>query len=147
MPVTAPTTSAAPRSVMLTQYYIDCLSQASYLVGDTSTGLAVVVDPRRDVQEYVDDAAAAGLRITGLINTHFHADFLSGHLESRGRRVPGSATAMRPGPSSRSERWLTGSASFWAMLSWRSCTPPDTPRSRSACWSMSTPATKPPTAS
>jgi hydroxyacylglutathione hydrolase len=82
MPVTAPTTSAAPRSVMrLTQYYIDCLSQASYLVGDTSTGQAVVVDPRRDVQEYVDDAAAAGLRITGLINTHFHADFLSGHLE------------------------------------------------------------------
>jgi uncharacterized membrane protein YfcA/glyoxylase-like metal-dependent hydrolase (beta-lactamase superfamily II)/rhodanese-related sulfurtransferase len=63
------------------QYYLDCLSQASYLIGDTGTGQAVVVDPRRDVQEYLDDAAAAGLRIVGMINTHFHADFLSGHLE------------------------------------------------------------------
>ncbi|HEX2809853.1 MAG TPA: MBL fold metallo-hydrolase [Kineosporiaceae bacterium] len=64
-----------------TQYYLDCLSQASYLIGDTTTGQAVVVDPRRDVGEYLDDAAAAGLRIVGMINTHFHADFLSGHLE------------------------------------------------------------------
>jgi glyoxylase-like metal-dependent hydrolase (beta-lactamase superfamily II)/rhodanese-related sulfurtransferase len=64
-----------------TQYYLDCLSQASYLIGDTTTGQAVVVDPRRDVAEYLDDAAAAGLRIIGMINTHFHADFLSGHLE------------------------------------------------------------------
>jgi glyoxylase-like metal-dependent hydrolase (beta-lactamase superfamily II)/rhodanese-related sulfurtransferase len=41
----------------------------------------VIVDPRRDIQEYLDDAHSAGLRITGMINTHFHADFLSGHLE------------------------------------------------------------------
>jgi hydroxyacylglutathione hydrolase len=68
-------------TMVFTQYYIDCLSQASYLVGDTSTGQAVIVDPRRDVQEYLDDAAAQGLRIIGMINTHFHADFLSGHLE------------------------------------------------------------------
>jgi glyoxylase-like metal-dependent hydrolase (beta-lactamase superfamily II)/rhodanese-related sulfurtransferase len=67
--------------MVFTQYYIDCLSQASYLVGDTSTGQAVIVDPRRDVQEYLDDAAARGLHIVGMINTHFHADFLSGHLE------------------------------------------------------------------
>ena len=64
-----------------TQYYLDCLSHASYLIGDTTTGRAVVVDPRRDVQEYVDDAAAAGLTIELVIETHFHADFLSGHLE------------------------------------------------------------------
>jgi len=63
------------------QHYLDCLSQASYVVGDTGTGQAVVVDPRRDVQEYLDDAAEHGLRIVGVINTHFHADFLSGHLE------------------------------------------------------------------
>ncbi|MFN8084443.1 MAG: MBL fold metallo-hydrolase, partial [Dermatophilaceae bacterium] len=63
------------------QYYLDCLSQASYLVGDETTGQAVVVDPRRDVEEYVADAAAHGLRIVGIINTHFHADFVSGHLE------------------------------------------------------------------
>ncbi len=63
------------------QYYLDCLSQASYLVGDETTGQAVVVDPRRDVEEYVADAAAHGLRIVGIINTHFHAAFVSGHLE------------------------------------------------------------------
>jgi len=64
-----------------TQYYLDCLSQASYLVGDESTGRAIVVDPRRDVDEYVRDAAADGLTIELIIETHFHADFLSGHLE------------------------------------------------------------------
>ncbi len=64
-----------------TQYYLDCLSQASYLIGDETTGRAVVVDPRRDIDEYVDDAKAAGLTIELVIETHFHADFLSGHLE------------------------------------------------------------------
>ena len=63
------------------QYYLDCLSQASYLVGDEGTGRAVVVDPRRDVDVYLDDAAAHGLRIERVIETHIHADFLSGHLE------------------------------------------------------------------
>ncbi len=63
------------------QHYLDCLSQASYLIGDTTTGQAVIVDPRRDVQEYLDDATANGLRIVGVVNTHFHADFVSGHLE------------------------------------------------------------------
>lgn len=77
---TAPDTSR-PSHLHFAQYYVDCLSQASYLVGDTATGQAVVIDPRRDVQEYLEDAAAAGLRIVGVINTHFHADFLSGHLE------------------------------------------------------------------
>ena len=63
------------------QYYLDCLSQASYLIGDETTGRAAVVDPRRDIQEYLDDAAASGLSIDYVIETHVHADFLSGHLE------------------------------------------------------------------
>ena len=63
------------------QYYLDCLSQASYLIGDTTTGRAVIVDPRRDVGDYLSDAEAAGLSIELIIETHFHADFLSGHLE------------------------------------------------------------------
>src|SRR5213076_914973 len=49
--------------------------------GDETTGRAVVVDPRRDVDEYVRDAEAEGLRIERVIETHVHADFLSGHLE------------------------------------------------------------------
>ncbi|HHU09080.1 MAG TPA: MBL fold metallo-hydrolase [Intrasporangiaceae bacterium] len=67
--------------MIFTQYYLDCLSQASYLVADEQTGLAVIVDPRRDVSEYLEDARTAGLAIVGVINTHFHADFVSGHLE------------------------------------------------------------------
>jgi glyoxylase-like metal-dependent hydrolase (beta-lactamase superfamily II)/rhodanese-related sulfurtransferase len=63
------------------QYYLDCLSQASYLVGDEKSGKAVVVDPRRDIEEYLSEAEANGLTIVGVINTHFHADFVSGHLE------------------------------------------------------------------
>ncbi|WP_274919186.1 MBL fold metallo-hydrolase [Streptomyces sp. WZ-12] len=63
------------------QYYLDCLSQASYLIGDQNSGRAVLVDPRRDVDEYLADAEAAGLRIELVIETHIHADFLSGHLE------------------------------------------------------------------
>src|SRR5438552_9264076 len=67
------------------QYYLDCLSQASYLVGDEQTGRAVVVDPRRDVDVYLDDAETHGLRIERVIETHIHADFLSGHLELAAR--------------------------------------------------------------
>jgi glyoxylase-like metal-dependent hydrolase (beta-lactamase superfamily II)/rhodanese-related sulfurtransferase len=63
------------------QYYLGCLSHASYLIGDTSSGRAVVVDPQRDVEQYLRDAEAHGLRIERVIETHLHADFLSGHLE------------------------------------------------------------------
>ncbi|MCC3652365.1 MBL fold metallo-hydrolase [Streptomyces sp. S07_1.15] len=63
------------------QYYLDCLSQASYMIADETTGKAVVVDPRRDVTEYVADAQDRGFTIVGVINTHFHADFIAGHLE------------------------------------------------------------------
>ncbi|GFG53200.1 MBL fold metallo-hydrolase [Mycolicibacterium agri] len=67
--------------MILEQYYIECLSHASYLIGDETTGRAVVVDPRRDITEYLLDARKYGLTIEGVINTHFHADFVSGHLE------------------------------------------------------------------
>jgi hydroxyacylglutathione hydrolase len=63
------------------QYYLGCLSHASYLIGDTTSGRAVVVDPQRDVAQYIADAQANGLTIQHVIETHFHADFLSGHLE------------------------------------------------------------------
>jgi glyoxylase-like metal-dependent hydrolase (beta-lactamase superfamily II)/rhodanese-related sulfurtransferase len=68
-------------TLVFSQYYIDCLSQASYLVGDAATGRAVVIDPRRDVSDYLADAQHDGLTIVGSICTHFHADFVSGHLE------------------------------------------------------------------
>ncbi len=61
------------------QFYLGCLAHASYLVGDG--GDAAVVDPRRDVEEYLADAAAQGLTIKWVLETHLHADFVSGHLE------------------------------------------------------------------
>ncbi|WP_116995818.1 MBL fold metallo-hydrolase [Desertimonas flava] len=67
--------------MIFNQYYLDCLSHASYLIGDESTGRAVVVDPQRDISGYLSDAAAHGLTIELVLETHFHADFLSGHLE------------------------------------------------------------------
>jgi hydroxyacylglutathione hydrolase len=67
--------------MILEQYYIDCLSHASYLIGDETTRRAVVVDPRRDIADYLADADSKGLTIEGVINTHFHADFVAGHLE------------------------------------------------------------------
>ncbi|CAN5784361.1 rhodanese-like domain-containing protein [soil metagenome] len=63
------------------QHYLECLSQASYFIGDPSSGRAVVVDPRRDISPYLASAEVHGLSIDLVIETHFHADFLSGHLE------------------------------------------------------------------
>jgi hydroxyacylglutathione hydrolase len=63
------------------QYELGCLSLFSYLIGDEKTGRAVVIDPQRDVSQYLADADASGLHIERVIETHFHADFLSGHLE------------------------------------------------------------------
>ncbi|MDT5231238.1 MAG: hydroxyacylglutathione hydrolase [Mycobacterium sp.] len=67
--------------MIFTQHYLACLSQGSYLIGDESTGRAVVVDPRRDIDDYLSEAAEHGLRIERVIETHIHADFLTGHLE------------------------------------------------------------------
>src|SRR5271167_3098461 len=63
------------------QYYLECLSQASYLIADETSGRAVVVDPRRDIEQYLESAKSHGTAIELVIDTHFHADFLSGHLE------------------------------------------------------------------
>jgi glyoxylase-like metal-dependent hydrolase (beta-lactamase superfamily II)/rhodanese-related sulfurtransferase len=61
------------------QFYLGCLAQASYMIG--SDGEAAVVDPRRDVDVYIDEARAGGLTIRYVIETHLHADFVSGHQE------------------------------------------------------------------
>jgi glyoxylase-like metal-dependent hydrolase (beta-lactamase superfamily II)/rhodanese-related sulfurtransferase len=61
------------------QFYLACLAHASYLIG--SEGEAAVVDPQRDVDEYLAEAAEQGLEIKYVIETHLHADFVSGHQE------------------------------------------------------------------
>src|SRR5688572_21425541 len=61
------------------QFYLGCLAHASYLIG--SQGEAAVVDPQRDVDQYLKQAEAEGLRIRYVVETHLHADFVSGHRE------------------------------------------------------------------
>ena len=71
--------------MILKQYYLGCLAHASYLLGDEASSTAVIVDPQRDIQQYLADAEKAGLQIRHVFLTHFHADFVAGHLELRDR--------------------------------------------------------------
>jgi glyoxylase-like metal-dependent hydrolase (beta-lactamase superfamily II)/rhodanese-related sulfurtransferase len=71
--------------MILEQYYLGCLAHASYLVADEESRVAAILDPQRDVDQYIADAEARGLTIRYAILSHFHADFLAGHLELRDR--------------------------------------------------------------
>ncbi len=70
-------------SVQVERFYLGCLAHASYLI--SSEGVAAVIDPQRDVDLYVEAATRAGLKIEHVIETHLHADFVSGHHELAGR--------------------------------------------------------------
>lgn len=69
--------------MILKQYYLGCLAHASYLLGDEASSTAVVVDPQRDSQQYLAEAEKCGLHIRHVFLSHFHADFVAGHLELR----------------------------------------------------------------
>jgi hydroxyacylglutathione hydrolase len=71
--------------MILKQYYLGCLAHASYLLGDEASSTAIIVDPQRDIEQYVADAERWGLKIRHVFLTHFHADFIAGHLELRDR--------------------------------------------------------------
>jgi len=66
-------------SVLVEHFYLGCLAHASYLVA--SEGIAAVIDPQRDVDIYLEAAAQKGLKIEHILETHLHADFVSGHRE------------------------------------------------------------------
>src|SRR6266851_3113518 len=67
------------------QFYLPCLAHASYIIGDEESGTAAVVDPQRDTDKYIAFAAEHSLKVKHVILTHFHADFVAGHLELRDR--------------------------------------------------------------
>ena len=67
------------KAMKFKQFYLGCLAHASYYIG--SDAEAAIIDPQRDVQQYLDEAAANNQRIKYIIETHSHADFVSGHLE------------------------------------------------------------------
>jgi len=99
--------------MFLHQFFVKGLGHASYLLGDETAGLAAVIDPRRDVDAYLERAQAEGLRITEIFETHVHNDYVSGAEELRrrtGATVRVSADAgltrvhqpLRDGPAIRS---------------------------------------------
>jgi hydroxyacylglutathione hydrolase len=71
--------------MILHQFYLNCLAHASYLIGDEQTKTAAIVDPQRDVDQYLAFAGEHDLQIRHVFLTHFHADFVAGHLELRDR--------------------------------------------------------------
>ena len=85
------------------QFYLNCLAHASYLIGDGETGVAAVVDPQRDIAQYLAFAAEHRLRIKHVFLTHLHADFVAGHLELRDRE----AATIYLGANARAEYRFT----------------------------------------
>ena len=121
--------------MILKQYYLNCLAHASYLLGDEASSTAIVVDPQRDIQKYLDDAETSGLLIRHVFLTHFHADFVAGHLELRDRCGARSISA----PARKREYELRGDERRRARSNSRGCAckyskPPATPSSPSRSW-------------
>lgn len=71
--------------MILTRFYDDQLAQASFLVGCSQSGEALVIDPNRRIEQYIAAADEAGLRLTAVAETHIHADFVSGARELAAR--------------------------------------------------------------
>src|SRR5262245_51669875 len=89
--------------MILRQFYLGCLAHASYLIGDEATRIAAVIDPQRDIDQYLAFAQEHGLRIAHVFLTHFHADFVAGHLELRDR----TAAEIHLGAAARAEYAVT----------------------------------------
>ncbi|MGL6194271.1 MAG: rhodanese-like domain-containing protein, partial [Thermoguttaceae bacterium] len=68
-------------NVRLKQYFLESISQFSYMITDEKTKTAIIVDPQRDVFQYIMDAKAGGYTIRHVLLTHFHADFVAGNIE------------------------------------------------------------------
>jgi hydroxyacylglutathione hydrolase len=89
--------------MILKQFYLNCLAHASYVIADEQTHTAAVVDPQRDVDQYLAFAAEHDLHIGHVVLTHFHADFIAGHLELRDR----TGAAIYLGAAARAEYAFT----------------------------------------
>src|SRR5260221_14020688 len=107
---------------MLTrQFVIEGLGHFSTLIADDSAGVAAVVDPRRDVDIYLDAARVGGLRITHVVETHLHNDYVSGARElaalTGARHMIGAGGGPRPehGPVRGGETFEVGSVRFEAL--------------------------------
>src|SRR5450631_2742646 len=100
--------------MFLKQYYLGCLAHASYLIADEASATAIVVDPQRDIQQYLTDAAQLGVQIGHVFLTHFHADFIAGHLELRDR----CGADIRLGSRAQAEYAFVGMKRRYTRVSW-----------------------------
>jgi hydroxyacylglutathione hydrolase len=89
--------------MILKQYYLGCLAHASYLLGDEASSTAIIVDPQRDIQQYLADAQKWSLQIRHVFLTHFHADFVAGHLELRDLGAQKGGATIHLGSCARAE--------------------------------------------
>jgi hydroxyacylglutathione hydrolase len=71
--------------MIVKQFYLGCLAHASYIIVDERSKTAAVIDPQRDIEQYLEEAELHGATIKHVLLTHFHADFVAGHLELRER--------------------------------------------------------------
>ncbi len=84
--------------MIIERFYDEKLAQASYLIGCAATGEALIVDPNRDVEQYIDYAERRGLHISKITETHIHADFVSGARELRARTTGTLYLSKEGGP-------------------------------------------------
>ena len=95
----------------------DDLGCASYLIGDEDAGVAAVVDPKLDIEEYLALARYMGVRIEHILETHNHADHVSGHGRLRPRpRARRSTSTATPRPTTSTSRSTTAGSSRWARV-------------------------------
>ncbi|HLR33658.1 MAG TPA: MBL fold metallo-hydrolase, partial [Fodinibius sp.] len=96
------------------QMYEEKLSQYAYLIGCQQTGEAIVIDPMRDIDRYTEHAEKKGFHITAAVDTHIHADYVSGLREfgERGVRIYASGE----GDEDWKYEWLAGSEYNYELL-------------------------------
>ena len=122
--------------MLFKQFYLNCLAHASYIIGDPTSETAAVVDPQRDIDQYLAFAEEHGLRIAHVFLTHFHADFVAGHLELRERTGAtiylGAAAKAEYAFTPLHDRIASSSAASACPRSRRPGTPPNRSRSSSS---------------
>ena len=100
------------RLVIFHQFLNGDLGCACYLVGDEEAGIAVLVDPPFAIEPLLEEAERQGVRIVRTIETHTHADHVSGPRPARPRaRHPGQHPSRRPRSTTRTTRWSTATRS------------------------------------
>ena len=97
--------------MLVRRFYDDRLAQASYLIACQRTGEAIVIDPARDISQYLDAARAEGVRLTRVTETHIHADFVSGARELAART---GATPLLSGEGGADWQYAWADAAEWS---------------------------------